>query len=314
MTAAIGVTNRATETYNPWLALETPALRPAVEAGDWGLTARILGGLDVERCSKAVGLIAETDGVEAWLIPAANGGDLMARTVLGARFVRIAWLRRSGYRAPYVSAAQFAGFFEALSAAEELLTSVTAVAPTYVHAWEWRILTALGLELGIVEARRRYDHIAALVPHHFAAQQTFLQHLLPKWFGSWELAEAFADECRGVAPLGSPSRALWATVEVERWLDIPSHRPQTHPLGHIAAETVSHPAHRPGPWGAAVHAELAFLYSRAGQPRSAAVHFAALDVRPSRNGWAYHDRTEAIYRKGRRRALGRGFVGRFGSS
>ncbi|MEI7056130.1 hypothetical protein WBG06_09975 [Nocardioides sp. CCNWLW239] len=284
------MTERPPTPHDPWLSLHDPGLKDAVDAGDWPRVRASLETFDEARLDTAIGCIQDVE-CEEWLekVLADDPTDHVAKTLLGARYVTIGWTVRTGHRAADVSAEQFRQFHEWLTRAEELLTEVCAQRPDYVQAWTMRQPVAMGLSLGLEEARRRYDKVAALSPHHASAQSNYLQQIVPKWGGSWESAEAFATECRDAAPMGSPSRALELDVMIERWLDDSSYKAKIDldRLRQIAEETVDHPDHRPGIWGAAVHSQLALLYCLAGKAPLAKPHFLALDGFPSRTGWRY---------------------------
>lgn len=286
--------------HDPWLSLHDPAFKTAADAGDWAGVRRSLDAFTEDQLDTAVNCLMDLDGAETWLEKAAvdDPGDHVLKTVLAARYIVVGWTIRSGARAQHVSREQFDQFHEWLTRAEQLLTEVCAEHPDYLPAWRQRMTAARGLELGQAEARRRYDKVAAVNPHHYAAQTSYVQQIVPKWSGSWEKAAAFAAECRESAPLGSPSRALQLDVLIERWIDDTSVKPDITALPEIAAETVMHPDHQPSIWGAAVHSKLAVLYSLALRPKLAAPHFHALDGFPSRDGWSYlKDDSYATFRE-----------------
>ncbi|MFD7073645.1 hypothetical protein ACFV9G_05500 [Nocardioides sp. NPDC059952] len=288
--------------YDPWVGLQDPAFKVAVDAGDWAAARVSLEAFPADRLIAAFACLKDVEEAEVWLEKALadDPADFVAKTALAARYIVVGWTIRSSRRAENVSREQFEQFHGWLTSAEELLTEVCAEHPDYAPAWHYRLVTARGLQLGQAEARRRYDKLAAIAAHHFDAQGAYLQQIVPKWGGSWEMAEEFAAECREAAPLGSPSRALLLDVLIERWMDN-SVRPDVTRLPEIAAETVGHPDHQESAWGAAVHSQLAMLYSLAARPKLAAPHFQALDAVPSRDGWSYLQ--EGSYERSRESAF-----------
>lgn len=288
---------------------ELAAVRSAVRSRDWDATAAELAVLRPQHLSLALELVADEDGVEGMLERAVDAapGDPLASTFLARRYASIGWGVRTGARAADVPAAQLAEFRTWLVRAEQLLVEVCADHPEHVPAWETRLLTARGLELGLSEARRRYDRLAALSPHHHRAQRAFLLQLVPRWGGSWEAAEAFVAECATGAPEGAASRGLAASLMVERWLElgeVPRDDAGLERLRRTARESVLHADHVPGPDGDTVHAELALLLTFVERHRDAAPHFTVLGDEPVPSGWEYLDHGDEWYARSRAQALG----------
>ncbi|MFD7476503.1 hypothetical protein ACFV8Z_31250 [Streptomyces sp. NPDC059837] len=200
-------------------------LRQATAARDWAGIRRYADGLP-QGTDRAflVRVVAEVPGVEHFLreVVAAAPDDVLALTTLGTREIEIGWEIRSSARAEHVSREQFRQLHEHLRQAEQLLIRATALDPSHDAAWAARLTTAMGLQLGQNEARRRYDRLAAYHPHHLTGQARLLQQLCPKWSGSWEAAHGFARECLLNSPEGSLSGGLVAEAHLERWLDLPS--------------------------------------------------------------------------------------------
>lgn len=296
--------------HNPALG----PLREAARARDWAATQAFFAGLDsVEKVAFASGLLADQDGVEEYLEPAAAArpADPLPRTLLADRYIRIGWEIRSGARAEHVSREQFEQFHAWLRKAEQLLIDVCAEQPGYAPAWNARLLTARGLQLGLSEARRRYDRLAAHHPHHHRAQTLLLQQLCPKWGGSWDAAHGFAQECATKAPNGSYAGVLVADAHLEHWLDLDSGEDEAYLRGipvrddlrHAAQVSVLHPDHRPGWHETAAHSTFALAFSLGGHAEDAARHFAALGDRVTEFPWAYLPRWKSRYAAFRSTAL-----------
>ncbi|MEU0039007.1 hypothetical protein [Streptomyces sp. NPDC006333] len=293
-------------------------LRQAVAARDWAGIRQYADGLPhgVNR-SFLVGVIADIPGVEHPLreLVAAAPDDVLALTLLGTREVMLGWEIRTSARAKNVSREQFAGLRAHLRQAEQLLMRATALDPTHDGAWVSRLTTAMGLQLGQNEARRRYDRLAAHHPHHYSGQARLLQQLCPKWSGSWEAAHGFARECLLNAPEGTLSGGLVAEVHLERWLDLPAGQERTGYLrqAHVRSELVEaaersvlHPHYRPAYGWVTVQGNFAALFSLMGDTLRAAAHFRALGNLATEYPWTYLGEPADAYAEHRSAALARG--------
>jgi hypothetical protein len=293
---------------DPW---DRPAAREAAAARaahDGARLRRLLASTDPAQVSFLFDIASDADDVVAMIDGAREGDDDPVVDTLRARHhVIAAWRFRGSARASQVSADQFEKFFAELHVAERLLVELCARHPSYAPAWETRLMTARGLELGPHEARRRYDRHAALAPHHYLVQSLYLQQVLPKWGGSWDAAEAFVAECAQDAPLGSPSRGLVTDVMIERWVDdgeVLADDAHVANLRRVARETVLHEDAISGPAADALHARLALLYYLADRLDDAEEHFRALGTRPSDAGWVYLESPAWRYELARAQALG----------
>ncbi|MFF3845216.1 hypothetical protein [Streptomyces sp. NPDC002328] len=289
-------------------------LRAAARAGDWPSVRAYIAGLDsTAKLNSAVYLVADVPGAEHMLERAVREqpGDPLPRTVLAQRYVYIGWEIRSSYRAQHVSREQFDQFHAWLRRAEQLLIEVCAEQPAYAPAWNARLTTARGLELGQSEARRRYDRLSVHHPHHYHAQTSLLQQLCPKWGGSWEAAHGFAQECARTAPDGSVNGALVADAHIEHWLDLGDREgaaylrgvPVRDDLRFAAQASVLHPAHQVAWNSIGAHSLFAFAFSLGGHLEDAAPHFAFLGDRASESPWDYLPDPKASFRKYRKSAL-----------
>jgi hypothetical protein len=294
-------------------------LRQATAARDWAGIRRYADGLP-QGTDRAflVRVVAEVPGVEHFLreLVAAAPDDVLALTTLGTREIEIGWEIRSSARAEHVSREQFRQLHEHLRQAEQLLIRATALDPSHDAAWAARLTTAMGLQLGQNEARRRYDRLAAYHPHHLTGQARLLQQLCPKWSGSWEAAHGFARECLLNSPEGSLSGGLVAEAHLERWLDLPSagnERTDYLRQAHVHAELVEaaersvlHPHYRPAYGWVTIQGVFAALFSLIGDTARAAAHFRALGNLASEYPWSYLGKPADAYVKHRSAALGRG--------
>ncbi|NLU78999.1 hypothetical protein HCA58_11555 [Micromonospora sp. HNM0581] len=197
------------------------AVRAALTSGDWPTLHDLADAQDAHGRTVLVNEVADADGVETFLrnTHAGQPDDALAATMLGAHLIRAGWRIRTAKRAQDVSREHFAQFFDHLRQAEQALIEATARHPEDAAAWTQRIISALGLELGQAEARRRYDRLAAGHPHHLPAQRCLLQQYCPKWRGTWDKTYAFARECAAAAPAGAPNAVLVVEAHLEQALD-----------------------------------------------------------------------------------------------
>ncbi|MEU9450655.1 hypothetical protein [Streptomyces sp. NPDC048277] len=297
---------------------EAAWLQQAAAVSDWAAIRQYVDGLPygTDR-SFAVSVLSDVAGIEEWLRPLVTAApeDVLALTVLGAREVGIGWEIRTSARAKDVSRAQFAGLHAHLRQAEQLLIRATALDPSYDAAWAERITTAMGLQLGQNEARRRYDRLAKHHPHHFSAQGRLLQQLCPKWSGSWEAAHGFARECLLAAPEGAMNGCLVAEVHMEHWLALRGQeREQYLRQDHVRTELVEaaersalHPYFHRGYGWVTGQGYFAAMFSLMGDTARAAACFRALGNLASSYPWSDLGKdAAATYTSHRDKALARG--------
>ncbi len=281
------------------------ALHRALAARDWPGVATFFEALPPEDDrSVAVSMVARLRGVEDFLRTAGGGpaGSTLAATLLAARLITIGWEARGGHSASQVSRARFAVFHDHLHRAERLLDQVRAAEPGNVAAWTSSLLTARGLQMGLAEARRRYEGAARACPHPFAAQLELVQQLCPKWGGSFELAHTFAQGCAEAAPGGALNAVAIAEVHIEqartesnarRYLRQPQVAEQ---LRWAAMRSVWHPSYRPVHGWVQAHSNFAYVWGLAGRNREAAPHFAALGNRTTPYPWHYDSGPRLTYK------------------
>jgi hypothetical protein len=271
---------------------ELVELRESARAADWTAIELFFAGLsDTDMAVHAVKVVADVAGAEEFLeqLPPSP----LARRLLAARYVSQAWEIRSGERAQHVSRDQFEGMHELLRRAEPILIQLTAKDPADAVAWVFRLTTARGLELGQSEARRRYDRLARVAPHCFAAQSRLLQQLCPKWSGSWEVAHAFTQQCMDAAPPGSLSPAVVGEAHLEHYLDLEGAErgrylakvSVQHEIRAAAEKSVLHPDFAGGYHWPQAHGVFAVLFAEMGDHRRAATHFEALGDAASEYPW-----------------------------
>ena len=243
---------------------------------------------------------------------AENPDDVLAPTALAEVLIDAGWKIRSGYRASHVSDDQFRQFHDHLRRAERLLVDVIARDPAMVAAWELRLKTARGLQLGQSEARRRYDQLSRHHPHHLLAQQQYLQEICPKWSGSFEKAHAFGRECLTGSPEGSMSPVIVADNVIEHWFELDGSEAVTYAhsaavkaeLREAADRSVFHPSFQRMPGWVVGVSTFACAFTLAEDLPAAAACFRALGPYAHEWGWRYlKGGAEVAFARSRKRAL-----------
>jgi hypothetical protein len=287
----------------------------ALRERDWaGLRGIVDAAPDPVARTMLIGHGAETPGIEPFLreVLDRDPDDGAAAAMLGGHLVHAGWEVRTGARAQHVSREQFRVFFDHLRRAERVLIDGAARNPSDVAIWTQRLTSARGLQLGLSEARRRYDRLAAYDPHHLPAQSQLLQSLCPKWSGTWEQVHGFARERMLAAPKGAPNAVLVVTGHLERWLDegggddgarylaSPFARNEIY---EAAARSVWDPAFRHGYGWVWVRSSFAMVFSLLGDEPAAAAQFAALGHLADESPWHYLGRPADQITKRRARAF-----------
>lgn len=220
-------------------------VRAAIRAGDWPRAVWIMNQTDPSERTYLVVVAADAGGgTLAQQQLGERPDDPLAAAVLAEAMVSDAWEVRGGGRASTVSRETFATFHEILQGADRVLLDAIAHHEDDPTLWAVSITPALGLGLGLSEAEYRYGQVRRLYPHVLLAQAMYLQFLCPKWYGSWERAEEFADSCARQSPPGSLDALVVPLVHIEHVID-----------GDVAAgeHHVRHSGMGPAVWQAAHH-------------------------------------------------------------
>jgi len=196
---------------------EIGVLRAALARRDWFACRQAIDAVPLDSRTAMIRVGADEPDLEGFLrdVVHRDRSDGAAVAMLGSHLITIGWGIRTAARASDVSEEQFKQFHEWLGRAEEVLIEGAARHPRDPAVWSVRLTSALGLSLGVAEARRRYDRVAAVDPHHLPAQRTLVEQLYPKWGGSWEEVHAFARDAMRAAPAGGAHGALVAEAHVE---------------------------------------------------------------------------------------------------
>jgi len=276
---------------------EVAALRSALAGRNWPACRTVLDAVTPVARTSLIIVAGEETGLEAFLTATLRDepNDGTAAALLGSHLTAVGWRARSGFRAQYVNEHQFAEFHSLLRKAERGLVDGSARNPTDPAIWTARLPTARGLQLGQSEARRRYDRLAAIDPHHLPGQRHLLQQLCPKWSGSWQQTHEFARESLRTAPPGSHNAVLVAEAHIEHWLDRPGEEGQQYlgsspvrdALYEAAHHSVWHPDFQRTHGWVSVLSTFAMAFSAGGDYRSAGPLFATLGNLASERPWSY---------------------------
>ncbi len=299
------------------LFTELRRLATDADRGDWPAVAAFLGGLrsldDLAVACRQVEDRLTDELLER--VPPPDPSWLLARTLLSVRTVQRGWNIRGTGWARTVTRQQWAGFYEHLNRAEQILIDVTARQPQQGYAWLERMIICRGISLGHDEARRRYNRLSAHHPHAYIAGYHLVQQLQPKWGGSWAKVTEFGAELLRTAPDGSIGLLAVVAGHMERFQASDSDAEGTALLRdpavvaeihQVADRTVRHPAFQGGYRYYTAHDYFAMLFSLIGDHAAAAPHFRALAGRRTPLWGDYFGNPGNTYATFRDRALARG--------
>ncbi len=261
-------------------------LRAALARRDWAATRVVLESAPADARCLLIRVGSDEQNLEEFLrqVLARDPEDSIAAAMLGLHLIDVGWKIRGRARANQVSREQFGAFFGWLRQAEQVLIDGAARHPEEPAIWVARLISARGLQLGLAEARRRYDRLRAVDPHNYLGQTQFLQALCPKWSGSWDQLHPWAREEMLAAPPGALAGALVAEAHIEHWLDLDGAEeraylaapPLRDELVDAAHRSIWHPEFRPvGGWVQATSA-FAMAFSLLGDQQAAAASFSRL--------------------------------------
>jgi hypothetical protein len=288
-------------------------LRAAITRRDWTACRAVIDTAPADARTGLIRLGADEPDLEGFLraVLARDPDDAVAGALLGMHLTDVGWQVRTAARAENVSREQFAGFFEWLRRAEQVLIDSAARTPAEPAVWSARLTSARGLQLGLAETRRRYDRLRVLRPHDYYSQMQMLQSLCPKWSGSWEQLHAWASEEMLAAPPGALQGALVAEAHLEHFLELKGAErtaylvtePVRGQLYEAAHRSIWHPEFRPVFGWVRVTSGFAMLFSEIGDQGAAAAAFSMLGPLSAEWPWNYVGRdTTATVRERRARA------------
>jgi hypothetical protein len=287
-------------------------LDEAADRGDWSTVATLLApDRDQDLRAFHVGVLADRGGPQPWIDKwrAAEPESALPYLVKGAHAIQWAWEARGNGTASTVSEEQFAVFFKRLKVAEDNLDEAVSRDPADATAWAELITTALGRQLGLDEAERRFEEVVARHPWHRAAHARMLQQKCAKWGGSNELALDFARDVVDRMPAGCSLGSLVAVAHFEAALHgdgtVEEHlaRPEVLAEVHAAADkSVRHPEFRRIPGHQTADGWFALVFHLAGDHTAAAERFDAIGDQPTEMPWGYYRDAARAYKRYRTKA------------
>jgi hypothetical protein len=286
------------------------ALTDAARARDWPGFKAALAELDLDRDHQVLGELAEVDGLQDWIVPAAEGKPEYRATALlvaGARNIAWGWEARTRARAKDVSREQWRVFHERLEVAEEQLLQAAESRPQWVAPWRQLLTSGRGMSLGPVVNETRRDAALRRDPLDVPAHIEWVSYLQPRWNGEEGQALSFARQAFARAPQGHRMGCVIAFAHIEDWVEssrsdcLKTPRIQQE-LRDAAEAGILHPDYvrRPG-WQYDFNL-FAMALSLAGERRTARQVFKTLDGAMTRRPWSYLDQPEEQFARFRDRA------------
>lgn len=193
---------------------DAPAVTVAIaaaRAGDWKPVAALFdetaAARDWELRTRHIERLADVAAEEdTWLTAweTARPDDPGAALLRARSSVFLGWRVRGSKRATHTSREQFEGFHRTLARTRhEHARAAELAVPGDPSPYVGEIWTAIGLGYPHEEMHRIWKEITVRAPHHYEAHFSALQYWCGKWYGSEELARAFAVKAATEAPLGS---------------------------------------------------------------------------------------------------------------
>ena len=174
-----------------------------------------------------VSALADINGRPDWLDEwvAARPGSPTPLLFRGTHRTLWAWQARGSGRATTVATDAWAVFHGRLVEADRDLARAAAMdgADPTPHARS--LWTAIGLQLGQPEIRRRFGEVTRRHRGHVAAHSSMVQALAAKWYGSHEEMFEFARSASAQAPEGHSVHRVIAQAHLEKWLNLSRESP-----------------------------------------------------------------------------------------
>ncbi|GAA2593217.1 hypothetical protein GCM10010435_85230 [Winogradskya consettensis] len=271
------------------------SLIAAADNGDWKYARDVLTATtDSNIRAFLLGVLCDRQGPQPWIDQwvAAEPHSALPFLVKGSHAAGWAWQARGNGGADTVSQEQFAVFFRRLKVAEDALDDAIARDPDNPIAWTELIHTAVGRQLGLEEAERRFEQVIARNRWHRGAYHVLLQQKCAKWGGSDELALDFARRTVAAMPDGNPLGTLiaWAHFEIAAQISGEDYlaRPEVVAEVHAAANrSIFHPAFPRTPGFQSSFGIFAIAFGGGGEARAAQSCFDAIGDYPSEQPWSY---------------------------
>ncbi|MFD8041934.1 hypothetical protein DMH26_03755 [Streptomyces sp. WAC 05379] len=201
------------------------ALVEAADAGDWPAVKAALAPFDLGREQAVLGQLAVVDGVEEWIVRAADEdkGDKELRAtallISGARHVSWGWEARTSARAVDVSRDQWQTFYERLRIAEEHLLEAAELRPDWVTPWRHLLTSGRGMSLDDSVQEARLAAGLRRDPLNLDLHLEWVSHLQPRWGGEPGQATEFAQKAFATAPDGHRLGCVVAMARIEEWVE-----------------------------------------------------------------------------------------------
>lgn len=201
------------------------ALVEAADAGDWPAVKAALAPFDLGREQAVLGQLAVVDGVEEWIVRAAeeDKGDKELRAtallISGARHVSWGWDARTSARAVDVSREQWQTFYERLRIAEEHLLEAAELRPDWVTPWRHLLTSGRGMSLDDSVQEARLAAGLRRDPLNLDLHLEWVSHLQPRWGGEPGQALEFAQKAFAAAPDGHRLGCVVAMARIEEWVE-----------------------------------------------------------------------------------------------
>ena len=160
------------------------------------------------------------DWIDEWV--AARPRSAVALLFRGAHGVSWAWEARGSGRAKSVREEAWPLFHGRLVDADRDLARAAALDDADPTPHAHSLTAAMGLSLGLTEARRRFGEAIRRDPWHNGAHSRMIQVTAAKWAGSHEDMLGFARWASARVPEGRGLHYVIPLAHIERWLDLSS--------------------------------------------------------------------------------------------
>ncbi|MFF4274490.1 hypothetical protein [Streptomyces sp. NPDC001536] len=201
------------------------ALVEAADAGDWTAVKAALAPFDLGREQAVLGQLTDVDGVEEWIVRAAeedkDDKELRATALLisGARHVSWGWEARTSARAVDVSREQWQTFYERLRIAEDHLLEAAELRPDWVTPWRHLLTSGRGMSVDDSVQDARLAAGLRRDPLNLDIHLEWVSHLQPRWGGEPGQALEFARKAFAAAPDGHRLGCVIAMAHIEDWVE-----------------------------------------------------------------------------------------------
>ncbi|MEO1009159.1 MAG: hypothetical protein AAFX79_11375 [Planctomycetota bacterium] len=157
--------------------------------------------------------VRDNDAVVRWTQD--HPRDANAYVVAGVQETVIAWDKRSGVRAKYLSQKQIHGLARHLHIADELFDRALELAPNDPNIHAGRIIADMGLNRPVEISMERFRIARELDPTHWRAHRNLLMTSCEKWHGSHQLMFDIARSVDLAAPGAGNLASLIAEAHSE---------------------------------------------------------------------------------------------------